>query len=92
MYAIRGPIPFMFKQWGAWKPVDWYTQATHAVRYSDGRLFKLEHEPYSAGRGAGCSPEWVGIINVGKHAAGRELDGKIYDGNSCHIGISTDKD
>lgn len=74
----RGPIPFMFKQWGTWAPVDWYSQATHAVRASDGYVVKMDHEPQSVSRAKKVPSEWQGIVRTGKHAAGRELDGREH--------------
>lgn len=75
--ALR--IPFMFKQWGEWKPVSWYSQATHAVRL-DGYTVKLDHAPLSISRSTKAPSGWQGIARVGKAKAGRELDGEVHDG------------
>jgi len=72
------PIPFIFKQWGAWKPVDWCSEATHAVRVSDGYLTKLNHEPCSASRSNLVPEYWQGIARFSKKDAGRELDGREH--------------
>lgn len=71
-------IPFMFKQWGTWKPVDWYSQATHAVRISDGYTIQLDHEPYSAARCQSAPAGWCGVARLGKAESGRILEGQEY--------------
>lgn len=62
-------VPFLFKQWGEWLPAE--------VAVENGFIFGYPHE-YVA-RHPGC----VGIpqlmYRVGKRAAGRALDGRIWD-------------
>jgi protein gp37 len=72
------PVSFMFKQWGTWGPVDWYSQATHAVRAHDGRFHKLDHEPMSVSRVKSSPSEWQGIAKLGKKVAGNLLDGETH--------------
>jgi protein gp37 len=73
-------VPFLFKQWGEWGPVDreLTTQHVEAIHHEPGsretRIVDdqgLKHTYYRLEEGW---MEWVG-----KHAAGRELDGKIWD-------------
>jgi len=71
-------IPFMFKQYGTWEPAHWYTEATHAVRESDGRLMKLHHEPKSASRADGPPDGWCGLVKVRKKRELPELNGRIH--------------
>ena len=71
-------VSFMFKQWGTWGPVDWYSQATHAVRATDGRLHKMDHEPQSVSRAQTAPKQWQGIAKLGKTVAGKELDGVTH--------------
>jgi protein gp37 len=73
-------IPFMFKQWGMWKPVDWYEEATHAIR-TDGYVTKFGNEPLSISRAKKPTAGWQGIAKLGKTKAGRELDGEIHTGS-----------
>jgi protein gp37 len=50
-------VPFHFKQWGCWRPLDRPPNVRSAI----------------AGTGA------VNLVRTGKQAAGRELDGRIWD-------------
>jgi hypothetical protein len=59
-------VPFFFKQWGAWYPERFTMQATQEFRESKaGRRLHVDGEAY-----------W----NVGKHNAGRLLDGVEHNG------------
>jgi protein gp37 len=60
-------VPYFFKQHGAWAPV-MSAEATHAVEL-DGTVVNIA-------RGSQCAQP---IAKVGKHAAGRELDGRTWD-------------
>lgn len=71
-------VPFFFKQWGAWQPCDWYTEASHGVRDSDGYVVKMSHEPRSVGRAREAPLEWAGVWRVGKTVAGCGLDGSEH--------------
>jgi len=57
-------VPFLFKQWGQWRPTD----ADYVV---DDRQNTLPMHRWADGRRA---------VNVGKKAAGRLLDGRSHDG------------
>lgn len=69
-------VPFLFKQWGAWAPIDAWAPA--------------DRRPQRAIAQAGwevddfVAPEEVPggqrLMNVGKKAAGRHLDGQLHDG------------
>lgn len=58
-------VPYHFKQWGNWRPVQGPT-TTQRVRIFTGATSAL-----------------VSMENVGKKAAGRQLDGKEWDGIPC---------
>lgn len=70
-------VPFFFKQWGDWLPDD------HAHTLSDDAQVEI-----LAGRGpreagvysAGSSGVRASVYHVGKHVAGRLLDGRAHDG------------
>lgn len=69
--CITAGVPFFFKQWGSW---GWpATPRDHALTI-DGHLF----EPGARlGMNHMCQPTFV--RNVGKKAAGRQLDGRTWD-------------
>jgi len=72
-------IPFFFKQWGAWAPADWYSEATHGVRERDGYVHKLDHQPRSLERSPQAPNEWCGIVrHKSKKTSGRLLDGREH--------------
>jgi len=60
-------VPFFFKQWGQWAP-------TGCIGDGVQRAHQLWVGPP---RGDLC--EYEEIRRVGKHAAGRELDGRTWD-------------
>ena len=66
-------VPYLFKQWGAWAP----TGARGAGIVRESRMYV----PDSLAR-AECPPAHecgAEIARMGKHAAGRELDGRTWD-------------
>lgn len=70
-------IPFFFKQWGEWKPVDF--------KNSSSKARDIGHFSSNKHFSSGCvNPEHYGAHNqnmhkVGKHASGRLLDGKEWN-------------
>lgn len=70
--------PFLFKQWGEWSPVkgagEWQnrTDRDYEIRF-DGYSWPMV-QPHGAEDGT----EQL-IRRVGKKAAGRELDGRLWD-------------
>jgi protein gp37 len=62
--AVAFGVPFLFKQWGAWAPLPVGPEGTVSVGSGDVVWTGL---PLEASR------------LVGKHAAGRELDGRTWD-------------
>jgi protein gp37 len=87
--CARAGVPFLFKQWGEWKPV---TDVTEIESYPyfvkrdpmDGRVTQAGcyHLPHQV---EACMTDphygWrYPIVKVGKKAAGRLLDGVQYDG------------
>jgi protein gp37 len=70
-------VPFFFKQWGEWAPVepdDWRNRReTDSLIRLDGRHWPLA-QPHGAADGAE-----VTIRRAGKKAAGRVLDGRTWD-------------
>ena len=71
----KADVPFLFKQWGAWRPEPIYdTSGRYHVVMPDGRD---RGTPWS---GWGIDqPDAVTMERVGKGAAGRELDGRTWD-------------
>lgn len=61
--------PYFFKQWGEWMPTEIRNahQKNEIVLLPDGSQMAMT-----------TNPRAVVMRNVGKHAAGRELDGKTY--------------
>lgn len=69
--CFRAEIPFLFKQWGAWA---WPASPSDHILTIDGRLL----EPGTRlGMDHMMRPTFV--RRVGKHAAGRELEGRTWD-------------
>jgi len=67
-------VPFLFKQWGEWEPRDLW--ACGPVRQ-----MAVMHDGSQCGHDV--VPQDVGahrMVMVGKHAAGRTLDGALHDG------------
>lgn len=68
--CVRAGVPFFFKQWGRWLPVEeddigcWWTPSG------------AEYDPPGSMR---LLDDTVGVIPVGKKDAGRELDGVTWD-------------
>lgn len=75
-------VPFFFKQWGEWKPVE---QVEHGLLYDDEHrlsshmVIDLKGEDWTGAGGYGfIKPGWH-FERVGKKNAGRILDGQIWD-------------
>lgn len=101
-------VPFLFKQWGEWKPISQMAEAEHGALYKS----KVKAEPHEDQSnlddiyGRKCTvpttvihldgsthsfaepmaflqgTEAMQIFKVGKKAAGRQLDGRTWDGFS----------
>lgn len=69
--CARAGVPFMFKQWGEWRP--WHPRDDRDVVYLDERG---NGHPIPALAGAGATP----IVKAGKKDAGRDLHGVTHDG------------
>lgn len=69
--ANASGVPFLFKQWGEWSPSQ--GRATDQIlMWPDG-----SHRPDT---GPPWTPAgWSNLERVGKHAGGRELDGRTWD-------------
>ncbi len=80
--ALALGIPYFFKQWGCWQPRMWkHDGATHALAV-DGEFLAFDHLPNSIERADGPPEDrrgWQAFAYVGKHEAGRELDGRTWD-------------
>jgi protein gp37 len=62
-------VPFLFKQWGEWAP-DGYV----------GMGLRQPGQVYVPDSTVNCHPgEGAGMARLGKKAAGRELDGRVWD-------------
>lgn len=64
----NGTVPFFFKQWGRWAPIA-------GLDESFGRWV----DPLTGDTRALATPGAALMSNFGKRAAGRELDGRIWD-------------
>jgi len=72
-------IPFLFKQWGNWEPLaPVMTRPGDLALHSDGSSIVLGPEIFE-GIEFRRRREMYAMRNVGKHAAGRELDGRTWD-------------
>ncbi len=86
--AEAAGVPAYFKQWGEYTPyqptvadsgypggqrLDWDREPTAWLDRATARVVRAEHEVPRFG-------DWQGMWRVGKGAAGRRLDGLIYDG------------
>lgn len=74
-------VPYFFKQWGEWAPMDLgnvrVDNPRHVALHGSGATAMTPenpHDPYRLGH-----PGWIGMRRVGKRAAGRELDGRTWD-------------
>ena len=82
--CVAAGVPFHFKQWGEWFPLDQEIvrfEVGHCPDFSKNRraLFPDGHHlPDLTGRGTNGDEATV-IVRVGKHAAGRMLDGRTWD-------------
>ncbi|MFN3630246.1 MAG: DUF5131 family protein, partial [Casimicrobiaceae bacterium] len=86
-------VPFMFKQWGCWRAAAWFDgpdadadagddfvdldRVEHVFLANDGRTWdtnggRLMYPPLPLGH-------WCLMVNEGKKAAGRVLDGRTHD-------------
>lgn len=71
-------VPFMFKQWGAWAPCSQVVTdgPTHAMCDEHHHFVEFTREAME--EACHCT-RWEGCRRVGKKAAGRELDGEVWD-------------
>jgi protein gp37 len=72
-------VPFLFKQWGNWVPV---IEPRHGDRWVFGDGHGQDWKPGDQGAAPGRWDSHGDVVmrNVGKKAAGRELDGRTHDG------------
>jgi protein gp37 len=77
-------VPFLFKQWGEWQDGSHDSRTQHGpdhIMHRNGHHV-LAHEYQTSELVKGGAGERMGacfISRVGKHAAGRELDGRTWD-------------
>ena len=91
--CVEANIPFLFKQWGEWMPrvQQSTTQSINFNRYIKSKKwgvlnYKGDYFPETTpwnGRQGGSGDNEYSIVKVGKKAAGRVLDGKIWDQYPC---------
>lgn len=78
--CVGAGVPFFFKQWGAYAPGYCSTDRGIEVILRDGRHF-VDNDPRPEWREL-TPAEWEGreiVRRVGKKAAGRRLDGRVWD-------------
>lgn len=73
--CLDAGVPFFFKQWGEWLPLDHQHGGADPEQrqrhiWPDGRAYDGEHED--------MTPECAQLSCVGKKAAGRQLDGRTW--------------
>ena len=68
--CVAAKIPFMFKQWGEWVD-EFHPSAVHGKHKITDRFVDITSD--------GQDYKGVYMYNVGKKAAGRKLDGKIWN-------------
>lgn len=69
-------VAYFFKQWGEWAPTHWRDlTATQGMRSDSGHITTLAR----GGERTQAAPIWSAIKRVGKHNAGRLLDGVTHD-------------
>jgi protein gp37 len=64
-------VPFLFKQWGEWAP--------YYKSYGDSTVAFLKNDGSFGNNDDYCNSRASSIKKIGKHKAGRLLDGKLYD-------------
>lgn len=74
-------IPFFFKQWGAWLPDRMLDNGVRrgCLMQSDGTTATMEKHGNAILNGTFDFGPWQHLSEVGKAAAGRELDGRTHD-------------
>jgi len=89
--CVQAGVPFTFKQWGEWAPEEAISENDRIVAGAhdrwgtvdlDGRLWELTTPWTSIDLQTGemtKDPEEAVMWRVGKKAAGRELDGQVWD-------------
>lgn len=76
-------VPFLFKQWGEWKPInpqsseDWCTNIEGPIAIMDSMGYRWEDEPMMPTADV-INSCWE-LQKLGKKAAGRILDGRTWD-------------
>ena len=87
--CAQAKVPFLFKQWGEWRPMEAHevpVAGMTAQLVSDGSRPTTESGAYHQARqllSMIADPEYGWqhpIIHVGKQEAGRLLDGVLHDG------------
>lgn len=73
--CVAAGIPFFFKQWGEWAP---HPEPPTPGRNNGAELYVLPNGRYGD-QGNYWRGEAAGMNRVGKHAGGRELDGRTWD-------------
>ena len=80
--AIAASVPFFFKQWGAWLGMDYTGEQ---IAFDGPECFNWSGTPippFLPGEDIGevhRFNERTGASRIGKHRAGRELDGRMWD-------------
>ena len=80
-------VPFLFKQWGEWRPMETHEVPLrgggfHLVSVDDRRTTAGYHLPHQI-ESMTTDPVYAWqcpVVKVGKKAAGRLLDGRTWDG------------
>ena len=80
-------VPFLFKQWGGWGPLDASPPRVPHALADDGTLYRMADLAFEGGARHGEAiranhnrAHLTTTYRIGKRAAGRILDGKLHDG------------
>lgn len=73
--CVSAGVAFHFKQWGEWspeRPVGPTVRGRFQYLGPNGETFDERNPP-------DMSPAWASLYRLGKHSAGRLLDGRTWD-------------
>jgi protein gp37 len=76
--CVQAGVPFLFKQWGEWSPLPVPNETADRLETDHDVRADGYHWPISEPHGAEDGTE-VLMRRAGKKAAGRELDGRLWD-------------
>jgi protein gp37 len=76
--CVSAGVPFFFKQWGEWAPVEYYDRDYYLI--AEGKYGTPLKPRTMAKRLFNGVDNWRSVFPVGKKRAGRMIDGRTWDG------------